>query len=79
MLICLGYVLWCLIVLTARILVKLCFLMTHYSKRDLMASLFSQAKRNVYLQSEVLSEYFNRKSMNLGLITGYEDVAEYIS
>lgn len=44
MLICINYVLYCLIVLTARILVGLCFLMTHYSKSDLMASLFSQAK-----------------------------------
>ncbi|OWK57955.1 Syntaxin-binding protein 3 [Lonchura striata] len=39
----------------------LCFLMTHYSKRDLMASLFSQEMRNVYLQLEALSEDFNRK------------------
>lgn len=61
MLICISYVLCSLIVLTAMVLVGLCFLMIHFSKRDLMGSLFNQAKRNVYLQSEALSEDFNRK------------------
>lgn len=61
MLICISYALYCLIVLTTMVLVGLCFLMTHYSKRDLMASLFSQEMRNVYLQLEALSEDFNRK------------------